>query len=568
MASLTRKRFGRRVYYYLRECRRVDGRPKIVRQVYLGTAEQILHALQHGGTLPALREATVREFGALAALYDLARRLDLPATIDRHVPKRPSSSPSVGTYLLLAALNRAFAPRSKAAFAPWYEKTALARWIGAPPSQLTSQRFWEAMDRVSQSALEAIEEELARRIVKDFAVDLRCLFYDATNFFTYIDSFNDASTLAQRGHNKQGHDDLRQLGLALLVTHEEIPLFHLLYPGNEADVTSFRAALQRLLDRYRAILGGTQTVTLVFDKGNNAEDVLASLGSKESFHFVGSLVPTHHPDLLAVPRARFRALRGMRLEGVEAFRTKKEVFGTERTVVVTFNPALFQAQVRTLERELGRRRGRLRALQRRLRRWAQGKARRGRPPTIEQVRKALAQILRGRHMKELFGVDVSEGRRGRPKMSWRVDAKAWAELRERLLGKTLIFTDQEGWSEEEIVLAYRGQSHVESCFRQMKDPWYVPFRPQWHWTDQKVRVHAFYCVVALLLVSLLRRELARRGEDLSVRRMLEGLGGIREVEVLCPGPRGRPRTRRTLTAMDAEQRRLFDLLELGRYTAA
>jgi hypothetical protein len=50
--------------------------------------------------------------------------------------------------------------------------------------------------------------------------------------------------------------------------------------------------------------------------------------------------------------------------------------------------------------------------------------------------------------------------------------------------------------------------------------------------------------------------------------MLEGLGGIREVEVLCAGARGRPRTRRTLTAMDPEQRRLFELLDLGRYTAA
>ena len=33
-----------------------------------------------------------------------------------------------------------------------------------------------------------------------------------------------------------------------------------------------------------------------------------------------------------------------------------------------------------------------------------------------------------------------------------------------------------------------------------------------HWTDSKIQVHAFYCVLALLLTSLLQRELAHKGE--------------------------------------------------------
>ena len=42
-----------------------------------------------------------------------------------------------------------------------------------------------------------------------------------------------------------------------------------------------------------------------------------------------------------------------------------------------------------------------------------------------------------------------------------------------------------------------------------------------HWTGSKIQVHAFYCVPALLLTSLRQRELARKGESLSINRMLE-----------------------------------------------
>lgn len=567
MGSLTPKRFGRRTYYYYRECARIEGRPKIVRQTYLGTADEVLSALETGRTLAPLRDATIKDFGAVAALYEFGQRIRFVQTVDQHVPKRHSKAPSVGLYLLLAALNRAVAPTSKAAFAKWYETTSLSRWVEAEASQLTSQRFWDNMDRVKEEAIEAIQEQIATRVVRDFEIDTACLFYDATNFFTFIDSFNNRSDLARRGKNKQGHNDLRQLGLALLVTREEIPLFHRLYPGNHADVTAFRAALEILRKRYCEILQRTEDVTLVFDKGNNAKDVIKSF-KDTPYHFVGALVPTQHPDLLAVPMDSFHELRSARLEGAKAYRTTKKVFGAERTVVVVFNPALYEAQVKTLDREIEKRKHRLRNLQRRLRRWEHGKVRFGKPPTREDAQKAVGKILQGRHMKDLLATEITAGKRRRPRLSWRFDSQKWKKLNDTLLGKSIYFTDQNAWSDEEIATAYRGQYHVENAFRRMKDPRNLPFRPQYHWTDQKLKVHAFYCVTALLLCALLRRELSRQGLDLSVPRMLEVLGAIREVQVLEPGPRGRPRTHSTLTRLDPEQERLFEILGLSRYAQA
>jgi hypothetical protein len=45
----------------------------------------------------------------------------------------------------------------------------------------------------------------------------------------------------------------------------------------------------------------------------------------------------------------------------------------------------------------------------------------------------------------------------------------------------------------------------------MKNPHFLGWSSLFHWTDSKIQVHAFYCVLALL-TSLLQRELVRKGE--------------------------------------------------------
>jgi len=81
-----------------------------------------------------------------------------------------------------------------------------------------------------------------------------------------------------------------------------------------------------------------------------AEEIASS-----PYHFIGSLVPTRHPELLAIAPRRFRALDEEGLPGVSVYRTAREVFGVERTVPVTYNENLFIAQSRTLLREIAKR---------------------------------------------------------------------------------------------------------------------------------------------------------------------------------------------------------------------
>ena len=284
---------------------------------------------------------------------------------------------------------------------------------------------------------------------------------------------------------------------------------------------------------------------------------------------MGSLVPTQHPDLLSIGKKKLRRLDATTFPGgVFCHRTVKQVFGRPYTVLVTYNEKLFEAQTKTIEREVAKRRERLRNYQRYIERWLRGKGT-GKRPSMQQTKAAVQKILTGRHMKELFRVEVKDDPRAEdlPLLTFRFDDSAYRRLKRTLLGKTLLFTDREDWTDEQIVTAYRGQHHVESAFRQMKDIHHVSFRPAFHWTDQKLRVHAFSCVTALLMCSLLRRELHGKGIDLSVTRILETLGTIREVQILLTTGRGRPRTRRAHSATDPLALQLLEVLGLERHLA-
>ena len=148
-------------------------------------------------------------------------------------------------------------------------------------------------------------------------------------------------------------------------------------------------------------------------------------------------------------------------------------------------------------------------------------------------------------------------------MSFSEDASSRRALEEELFGKRVLFSDHDDWEVADVVGAYRSQHHVESDFRQMKDRTVVSFNPMFHWTDDKIRVHVFYCVLALALARLMRREAAKAGLDMSVRELLCSLGEIEETVLLYQGERGRPRARRMLTEMDQTQARLYDLFGLA-----
>ena len=535
MAYIVKKKVKGRIYYYLAESARVNGKPRIISRKYLGAAASIADAVMHKAKIPKPIFSTVLDLGAVLALFNVAERLGIRKIIEYHVLKRDQGMP-VSDSILLAAINRAVMPKSKNSFYGWFQRTVLGSCFPqANKTSLSSQGFWNNMSQLDQKTIRAIEDDITKIVVSRYKISTECLLFDNTNFFTYIDTDN-PSTLAKRGHSKQKRTDLRIIGLSLMVSPDNnIPLFHETYPGNMNDAKRFCEVVSDLKQRYQKLGVGDCVATLVFDRGNNSEDNIDDVLSDSPlpFHFVGGLKLNQCPELLNIPKSGFKALRGETFKQTTAYRTKKTVFGREFTAVMTYNPELYKSQLRGISANVEKCVARLQELQESLLKWERGEIRKGRKPGLKGVDNSVSSILSAEHMKEVFIYNIKLVG-GFASLSFSLDVDKLENLKTTVLGKTFLFKDRSDWTNEQIVGAYRSQYHVEEAFKRMKDPEYLSFRPVYHFTDSKIRVHAFYCVLALLLTSLLNRELQDMGHRISIHRMLELFQSAQQVITVFP----------------------------------
>jgi transposase len=558
VAYIVGKKQAGKTYYYLTESARVDGKPRIVSQRYLGSAEEVMARLAETGPGEVDRTRHLA-FGDLAATWSMIDRLGIVDIVDEVVgARRSDAGASVGTYIALAILNRVCDPCSKLAFAQWWATTAGDRLVRLPAAALGHRRFWDAMDTISETQLAEIERRIVVAMVATFGVDLSGLVLDMTNFATYIDSANPRAPIAQRGHAKQKRTDLRIVGLGLIVSVDGgIPLVSHTYAGNKPDVTQFPVLVNTLVARFQALAGVRDDLTLVFDAGQNSADNYELLDGSP-LHFVGSLPPSDHPDLLAVAKSRYRPVDGF--AGLTAFETTKVVFGVSRRIILCHSAGLHAAQARGFDQTMAKARSQLAHLKARL---ARGQGRK----TTDKVEAEIAAILKPRWLNRVITATVTGDQPAELRLEVATKPNGRRALEKELFGKRILFTDKAvpAATTAVIVADYRSQESVEGDFRQLKDRHVVSFSPMHHWTDQKIRVHASYCVAALMVARLMVREADRAGLHLSVAQLLATLAGIQETVLLYQGERGRPRARRMLTEMNPAQQRLHDIFGLDNY---
>jgi len=125
-------------------------------------------------------------------------------------------------------------------------------------------------------------------------------------------------------------------------------------------------------------------------------------------------------------------------------------------------------------------------------------------------------------------------------------------------------TDHSDWSALQLVEAYRSLTAIEETFRNMKNVHFLSWQPAYHWTDQKIRVHAFYCVLALTLATLAGKVASEAGIDMTLPALLKELSSIREVALIYPASAPvRPKDHVTISRMSPRQRKLAELLRIA-----
>jgi len=540
---LHKKRIKGRTYWYAREVARVRGRVKVIRQVYLGSADNIVHRLHEAD--PTL-ELSLRSFdyGLLAALLWADHQLGLSSSIARRAEKREQGL-DVGVASLLLMLGRVHGGTSRSKVSRWF-KGSILRFFYEPGVKLSPEALLRCMDYLTPMLQAGVEDDIAHRLGM-MGFNPRLLFFDETNIFTHIQRRGE---LPRPGNSKEGRGEKPLIGVALACTQEYLPVFHDTYPGNRHDSAEFRRVLEDLVARIEK-LGGPGDLALVMDKGNNSEEGVKGLRGR--LGLVGSLKLNQARWLVEKPVEEYRHVhttaRGRR---VMALRSEGYRYhGGEWTLVCFFNEA---TRKKALKRRV--------ELKERAERYLKGlmmrvavPPSRGRRPTVDSVEKRARGGIH-RDVRGVYGIRAVMNEDGGIDLRWEVDGEleAW---RQACLGKTLVFTDRHGWGTGEIVRAYSGKYVVEGDFRVLKDKVLVPLKPVHVRRDGRIQAHVFLCVMALLLFRYVAWHARELG--LGFEALVEELKGIR----LAIATRKKGwKARFVVEEMTSTQAKLFSLFEM------
>jgi transposase len=561
MATIQAKRCRGHKYWYIVESRRVNGKPRPIVLAYLGKADDLLRRLK--GVTKALK---VKSFshGAVAALLKVAHQIDVTNIINRHIKSQRSYMPekpirnnlTAGITLLLAAIGRTCMPTSKRGWWSWAKTTSCEYLLRISLCKLDSQHFWDLMDALPPDAIETIELEILRNIFQHYRLDTDTLLFDTSNFYTYIDTSNLRCMIAQRGKNKQKRHDLRQVGLALVVTRKDfIPLFHLTYKGNTHDSVIFHQVIGKIKKRMNHLNLDLEKHTLVFDRGCNSKANLKTV-QRLKLHYVGALTPSDHQQIVQDAEAGFTETL---INGnvTHLYRDKRIIWNNERTIVVFISKKLKSGQLRGVYQSLKKKKTELKKLQKSLANPRAKKRNRG------QLEQKIETLLKGQFMEGLIKYDLTEVDNGKFALTYRTDKKSIDNLEDRL-GFRILMTDRHDWNSEDIIKAFFGQSAVEHTFKNIKNPYHLAVTPEFHWTDQKIQAHHFICILGYQLAAIIWREARLKlGFKGTLDNLLDCLNNIRLAAVLeDSGKKGRVKAIYKLEEMSKNESSLIEMLEL------
>ena len=312
-----------------------------------------------------------------------------------------------------------------------------------------------------------------------------------------------------------------------------------------------------MLKRLRNIISQIEDVTLVFDKGNNCPKAIKILEEKK-VGYVGSLSIHSHKDLIGVPYSRYHKVELSTGKKVLAYRTKKLLWGKEHTILVKRSDKLKEGQIRGFLKEINKKISLIKKLKEKL---ASPKAKKRNRRKLE---KQVDGILSGKLIKDVIKAEVKKAPKCKSgyAIEYQIDEEEKQKIIDAIFGKKVFFTNKHDWTDAQIIEAYHGQSKIEKVFRHLKNPYHLAVRPQFHWTDQKIKVHTFICLLGLLLAEILRKKVHDAGIKMSLDDILYHLGNIREsVLLFSTKQKGRPRVEIQLEETDETEKKLFDVVE-------
>ena len=463
MASLIAKRKKNKLYYYVVDSARVQGRPRIVHQTYLGSAEKVA-ALLKERTAPLPLSASRRELGLPGALWQAAQQSGVFALL-QSLWRRPAPVPPRRTICCWRPFTASARPAPKLRW-----PTGISRPFSLPSGALaerfSSQAFWDCFEQLlpekqaeeQSEERDPLEEAQARLLglwKEKQLVGRRLLAYDTTNFHTFIATTNTRNTVAQRGHNKQGRHNLRQVGLSYVLE------------GTRASPCAITSIPATSPTRRNSRSPGTHPPP-ARSPHDSARDGHSGFrqghGGAGQYRFAErgrirlDFGAALEPGPGGIPSARGRSLAGVQQYSAGRASGGGEVAGARGRISRRLK-VLGHLCRRATAQPVGLFSKVLAALKR----LAVEMARPGHRLTEAGVQAKISRWLAAPFLSGLVHYQIVEEPGGK-RLVFQVDHAALQELLTHRLGRTLLATNRLDWTPEQVVAAYAGQQQIERVF--------------------------------------------------------------------------------------------------------
>ena len=494
---------GPRRYVQLVEAFRDDaGRPKQRTIATLGRLDQLSSGLESviaglmrvtGQVMPVAPAAPVvqfesaRDFGDVWTLSELWNSLGFGAL--RALFRRTRHVIDVEALLRVTVFNRLCDPDSKLGALRWLETVSLP---GVQSDAIEHQHLLRAMDALvdQQSAVDKVLSGLLRPLVDQ---DLAVVFYDMTTIRTEGLS-QQADDVRQFGMSKEGMV-ARQVMLGVVQTADGLPLYHEVFEGNTAEVTTLKPTIEKILQRYpvKRVIAVADWGLLSIDNLHELQAIALPDGGKLEF-------------ILAVPGRRYAEF----VELLEPLQATCNAASTEVLGEVAWNKLrlVVAHDPRTATEAGAKRDERIQALEKQAALWAgkldaqdAGSLARGRKLSDGGARARFYHEVCEAHLSRIVRVDLKS-----ELFTYHIDAQALAHAR-LMDGKLLLVTNTPDLLPQEVVKRYKSLADIERGFRVLKSE--IEIGPVYHRLPDRIRAHAAICFMALILYRVMRRTLTR-----------------------------------------------------------
>jgi len=541
MVSLIKKMKKGCPYWYLVKSARINGKPRIVWQKYLGSAEKIEEIINKSV------ESSIysKSFGSISAMLSIAEELNLKEIISNIVPDN-NYKLSVYQHIIMQSICRFNKPMSRKASIKWFKNSILPLlWKKDFQSPQTIFNQFDKVVNNINDKIPKIDEEICKTLI-DKGIKPSTLIWDPTNFFTYIEK---GENLPKKGASKEKRFDKNIINLGLVVSEQNIPLMHVVYDGNKKEPDVIMDITNLIHSRLNKLNFNIENIVFVFDKGNNSKENIPKI--KKKFHFVGSLRMNQMNHLLDIPLSKFEELytnkKGNMMKG---FRTKEKIYEEEYSIVVTYNEKGERKQRRKTEESIKNITEKFQEIENSFKNKKKGKK-----TTTKGLSSRINDFLH-RQYRILFDWNFDEKDQ---KFSWSLNTDK-LELRKKIWGKNILFSDSEKLTTREIAETYNSKTIAEHDFNTMKDKLLIPVKPFNLRKDRRLKAHIFICILSMVIYRYMIWKL--KDLKLSENRINEELKSMRIAFVKQEGSNS---VKKVLENMTPEQIEIYSALNLKRF---